>query len=113
MLFPDLNLAEGRVCPTGSKPKAGTSSSEDLWVLPNKENIFYIFQHTRQGKDAGDSIFDARCWIVDVGYLICVYIEFVYTFATKLYILRADREFAYFSAPSYYKQNKPNLTLMA
>jgi hypothetical protein len=42
MLFPDLNLAEGRNCPTGSKPKAGTSSSDILMVLPNKESVYLI-----------------------------------------------------------------------
>jgi len=39
MLFPDLNLAEGRICPTGSKPKAGTFSSDILTVLPIKESF--------------------------------------------------------------------------
>jgi hypothetical protein len=42
MLFPDLNLAEGRNCPTGSKPKAGTSSSVIVMVLPNKESFYLI-----------------------------------------------------------------------
>jgi len=42
MLFPDLNLAEGRNLVTGSKPKAPTFSSDILMVLPNKESFYLI-----------------------------------------------------------------------
>jgi len=42
MLFPDLNLAEGRNLVTGSKPKAQTFSSVILMVLPNKESFYLI-----------------------------------------------------------------------
>ena len=42
MLFPDLNLAEGRNFVTGSKPKAPTFSSDILMVLPNKESFYFI-----------------------------------------------------------------------
>jgi len=42
MLFPDLNLAEGRNLVTGSKPKTQTFSSVILMVLPNKESFYLI-----------------------------------------------------------------------
>jgi hypothetical protein len=65
-LIPDLNLAEGRNCPTGSKPKAGTFSSaiktgftdkRKLFIsmllleggtAPHPRFIFSNFEHTRQ-----------------------------------------------------------------
>jgi len=42
MLFPDLNLAEGRNLGTGSKPKKLTFSSVIVKILPNKESLYLI-----------------------------------------------------------------------
>jgi len=39
-LIPDLNLAEGRNCPTGSKPKAGTFSSAIMAGSTDKRKLF-------------------------------------------------------------------------
>jgi hypothetical protein len=50
MLFPDLNLAEGRNCPTGSKPKADTFSSDILMVSPKKRKLFHLIFNI-QGTD--------------------------------------------------------------
>jgi len=39
-LIPDLNLAEGRNCPTGSKPKAGTFSSTIMADFTDERKLF-------------------------------------------------------------------------
>jgi hypothetical protein len=49
-LILDLNLAEGRNCPTGSRPKAGTFSFARMAGFTDKRKLFIFLTFNIQGK---------------------------------------------------------------